>query len=575
MELNRLKGLLAGLLALLLAACAPTSPAPQQTQVETRPAAATFPPNPGRFADNPIIYFVITDRFLNGNPANDNSYGRAKDGDQEIGTFHGGDLAGITRKLNEGYFRDLGVNALWITAPYEQIRGWVVGGNKEFKHYAYHGYYALDFTVLDKNMGTPDELREMIDTAHAQGIRVLFDVVMNHPGYGDIQSLSEFIGPRTDKKVGVLWAGYENATLKDYHTYIDYNDPAWLRWWGPDWIRSGLRGYTEGGRDDLTMQLAYLPDFKTESPKAVAAPPFLGGKSDTRAKTIEGYTVRNYLVKWLTDWVREYGVDGFRCDTAKHVEPESWLELKRVGTEALRDWKARNPTRKIDDEPFWMTGEVFPHGVERDIYFDSGFDNLINFDFQKRAENLAAIDKVYYEYADKISKDPTFNVLSYLSSHDTYLFDRGKLFDGATALMLAPGGVQIFYGDETRRPEGPAPSSDPQQGTRSDMNWSSVDANLARHWQKLGKFRQRHVALSKGRHDRLAEQPYTFMRVRQDDRVVVAIGARGPVRIVVDTVFPEGTKVRDAYSGQTAVVTAGAVSLNADPAGVVLLEGAQ
>ncbi len=578
MGLSRRKALLAGLLALQFVACAPLRPAPEPAAVPSppaAPAALAFPPNPGSFADNPIVYFVVTDRFVNGNPANDSSYGRTKDGDKEIGTFHGGDLAGITQKLKEGYFRDLGVGAIWITAPYEQIHGWVVGGNKEFKHYAYHGYYALDFTVLDRNMGTPDELRQMIDTAHAQRIRVLFDIVMNHPGYGDIQSLSQFVGPKTDKKTGVLWAGYENATLKDDHSYLDYNDPAWLRWWGPDWIRSGLRGYAEGGRDDLTMQLAFLPDFKTESLKPVAAPPFSANKPDTKVKTIEGYTVRNYLVKWLTDWVREYGVDGFRCDTAKHVDLESWMELKRGGTEALKEWKARNPAKKIDDAPFWMTGEVFPHGVERDAYFDAGFDNIINFDFQKRAENLAAIDKVYYEYADKISKDPTFNVLSYLSSHDTYLFERGKLMDGGTALLLAPGGVQILYGDETGRPEGPAPASDPQQSTRSDMNWSSIDADLLKHWQKLGQFRQRHVALSKGKHHKLEDRPYTFARIHPEDRVVVAIGVRGSARIVVDTAFSEGTKVRDAYSGQTAVVSAGAVSLTADPAGVVLLEGAQ
>ena len=61
----------------------------------------------------------------------------------------------LTQKLKEGWFKQLGVNAIWITAPYEQIHGWVQGGQKEFKHYAYHGYYALDYTVLDKNMGTP------------------------------------------------------------------------------------------------------------------------------------------------------------------------------------------------------------------------------------------------------------------------------------------------------------------------------------------------------------------------------------------------------------------------------------
>jgi alpha-amylase len=577
---RRYMGSLARCLAfvLALAGCAPTPPAPppetKAPVVAVAPPAAAVQSSAGSFADNPIVYFVITDRFYNGNPANDNSYGRQKDGAQEIGTFHGGDLAGISAKLKEGYFRELGVNALWITAPYEQIHGWVVGGNKEFKHYAYHGYYALDYTMLDKNMGSAEELREMIDLAHSQGIRVLFDIVMNHPGYGDIQTLSEYIGPKSSKKTGVLWSGYEKAEPKDYHSYIDYNDPAWLNWWGPGWIRSGLRGYDEGGRDDYTMQLAYLPDFKTDSAKPVAAPPFFANKRDSGVKTIAGYTVRQYLVKWLTDWVREYGVDGFRCDTAKHVEPASWKALKEAGNEALSQWKANNPSKKIDDAAFWMTGEVFPHGVERDAYFDSGFDSLINFDFQERIGNLAKIDAVYNEYAAKISKDPSFNVLSYISSHDTKLYDRAKLKDAGTALLLAPGGVQIFYGDETGRPYGPVPKTDPAQGTRSDMNWSSINQDVLKHWQKLTQFRNHHVALAKGEHAKLADAPYTFSRVHPEDRVVVAIGVSGAAKISVGQVFAEGQKVRDAYSGADAVVAGGKVSLRADAGGVVLLEAA-
>ena len=169
------------------------------------------------FADNPIVYFAVTDRFANGNPGNDRSYGRGPDGAGEAGTFHGGDLAGLTQKLRDGYFAKLGVNALWITAPYEQIHGWVVGGKQSFKHYAYHGYWPLDYTRLDANMGTPDELRALLDTAHAQGIRVLFDVVMNHPGYADLRTLAEY-------RVPVLWKGHEHATLADYHGYIDYNN---------------------------------------------------------------------------------------------------------------------------------------------------------------------------------------------------------------------------------------------------------------------------------------------------------------------------------------------------------------
>lgn len=74
------------------------------------------------------MYFVLTDRFQNGDPTNDHSYGRHNDGMQEIGTFHGGDLRGLTSKLD--YLQQLGVNALWISAPFEQIHGWVGGGTK-------------------------------------------------------------------------------------------------------------------------------------------------------------------------------------------------------------------------------------------------------------------------------------------------------------------------------------------------------------------------------------------------------------------------------------------------------------
>ena len=533
----------------------------------------------GAFADNPIVYFVVTDRFLDGNPANNQSYGRRREADpaQDIGTFHGGDLAGLTARLREGWFKQLGVNAIWITAPVEQIHGWVVGGNKEFKHYAYHGYYALDYTRLDANMGTEDELRVFVDAAHAQGIRVLFDVVMNHPGYGDIQSLSEYVGPKGEKKDGMLWKGYEAATLRDYHSYIDYNDPAWLRWWGPDWIRAGLRGYTEGGRDDYTMQLAYLPDFKTDSPKAVGLPPLLANKPDTRAVALSDTTVRGYLVKWLSQWVADYGIDGFRCDTVKHVEPDSWRALKQASSAALAQWKRQHPDQAVDDAPFWMTGEYWGHGIARSPSFDAGFDNMINFDFQEAAESVrsaADLDRLYAAYARELAAPARHNVLSYLSSHDTHLYDRTRLYDGANALLLAPGGVQIYYGDETARPAGPAVAGDKQQATRSDMNWTAVDQALLAHWRKLGSFRARHVALARGVHARLAETPYTFSRVHADDRVVVALGATGTAQITVGPVFADGARVRDAYSGQTATVVQGKVNVTADARGAVLIEAA-
>ncbi len=563
------RALLAAAASVLLAGLASAQPASAPKRASTA----------GTFADNPIVYFVITDRFHDGNPANNNAYGRKREAKpaDDVGTFHGGDLAGLTAKLKEGWFGALGVNAIWITAPYEQIHGWVVGGNKEFKHYAYHGYYALDYTRLDKSIGTEDELRAFVAAAHAQGIRVLFDVVMNHPGYGDIQTLSEYVGPVTEKKVGMLWKGYEAATLRDYHSWIDYNDPAWLNWWGTDWIRSGLRGHTEGGRDDFTMQLAYLPDFKTESPKKVGLPPLLQNKPDTRAKPLPDATVRDYLVAWLTQWVRDYGIDGFRCDTVKHVEPAAWAALKKAGVAALEAWKTEHPADKVDAAPFWMTGEYWGHGIERGALFDAGFDNMINFDFQARASAAsvpADLDRVFTDYAKVLAAPAGHNVLSYLSSHDTKLFPRSRLIDGGNALLLAPGGVQIYYGDETARPDGPTPTSDPQQSTRSDMNWDRIDAAVLAHWRKLGSFRARHVALARGRHEKLSVAPYTFARATADDRVVVALGAKGTVQLPVGGLFPDGTKLRDAYGGGSTVVAGGKVEIAADPAGVVLLETA-
>ena len=148
----------------------------------------------------------MTDRFNNGDTSNDHSYGRSLNEDGSVqsgykdnpGTFQGGDLKGLTEKLNDGYFTDLGVNAIWITAPYEQIHGYTFGNTNNaqdgygFPYYGYHGYWALDFTNVDANMGTAKDMEEFVDTAHSKGIRVVMDVVMNHLGYITAYDTNEY-----------------------------------------------------------------------------------------------------------------------------------------------------------------------------------------------------------------------------------------------------------------------------------------------------------------------------------------------------------------------------------------------
>src|SRR5262249_33405917 len=104
---------------------------------------------------NVTVYNAIVDRFDNGDPANDGRDGRKQDGRMEGGRGHGGDWTGLTSRLD--YIAGLGVTAIWISPIVEQVHGWVSGGSGDFKYYGYHGYWALDFTKLDKNFGTQDE----------------------------------------------------------------------------------------------------------------------------------------------------------------------------------------------------------------------------------------------------------------------------------------------------------------------------------------------------------------------------------------------------------------------------------
>jgi alpha-amylase len=501
-------------------------------------------PTPFTWA-NATVYFAVTDRFENGDPGNDGSYGRRKDGASEVGTWHGGDWKGLAARLD--HLAALGVDAVWISPIVEQVHGWVGGGSGDFPHYAYAGYWALDFTRLDANFGTQAELQDLVDQAHQRGIRVLVDVVMNHPGYATGDDLVAYLPEVID---AAAFASFQPSGSRGWHAWndlVNYQHVAWSQWWwGVDWVRaSGIRDYGPGGADDLTRQLSFLPDFRTEATGVPGPPPLFQRKTDTGVVDGSGFTVRDYLVTWHAGWVASLGVDGFRCDTAKNVELASWQALKDAGVAALRDWKARNPGKKPDDADFWTVGEVFGHGVAKDAYYtEGGFDALLNFSFQpallsllQTRPSLAAgateLDAIYASYARAVA-DPAVGVVSYLSSHDTSLFfdsvgqDVAKQKQAATALLLAPGAVQVFYGDESGRRPGPA-LSDPLQGTRSDMNWTSIDAGLLAHWQRLGAFRRSHAAVGAGAHERLASPPGTYAFARRlgaggaGDAVVVAV----------------------------------------------------
>lgn len=184
--------------------------------------------------DESVIYFMVTDRFFDGNESNNTASGAKTYGKDNAGLYHGGDFAGITQKLD--YLEDLGINTIWITPIVENIPGvTVTDTGKEDVPYnaAYHGYWASDFTKLNPTLGTEEEFQTLIDQAHSRGIRIMVDIVVNHAGYdtefGNMIRSGDDVVSGSDQKDSL-------SNLPDFRT----EDPAvsaQLVEWQTQWVK--------------------------------------------------------------------------------------------------------------------------------------------------------------------------------------------------------------------------------------------------------------------------------------------------------------------------------------------------
>ncbi len=510
------------------------------------------------------VYFIVTDRFNNGDKTNDHTFNRNKPTGTLRG-FEGGDIRGIIQKLDEGYFTNLGINVIWMTPVVEQIHDGVDEGTGFT--YGFHGYWTRDWSALDPSYGTKSDLTELVQKAHAKGIRIMLDAVINHTGpvtSEDSVYPSDWV--RTSPK----------CTYQSYDTYIN-----------------------------CTL-VENLPDIKTESNENVELPLFLAnkwkkeGRYDKEVASLDAFFKKTgyprapkyYIMKWLADYITEFGIDGYRVDTAKHTTEDVWADFKKVCDQAFSEYKKSHPKKVLDNNPFFTIGEVYGYNIgskklydfgDRKVdYFANGFTGLINFDFRNEAK--MNYGELFSKYNGILQNDLKGNtVMNYVSSHDDgYPFDkkREKPFESGTKLLLAPGISQVYYGDESAR----SLDIEGTQGDatlRSNMNWIDIANNastkeIVLHWQKLGKFRKKHPAIGAGMHYQISAAPYTFSRIftkgKYSDKVVVALDlGQGQKTIPVGIVFANGTKVKDAYSGKTATVSKGKVTLTTD-FGIVLLE---
>lgn len=450
--------------------------------------------------DESVIYFMVTDRFFDGNESNNTASGAQTYGKDNAGLYHGGDFAGITQKLD--YLEDLGINTIWITPIVENIPGvTVTDTGKEDVPYnaAYHGYWASDFTKLNPTLGTKEEFQTLIDQAHNRGIRIMVDIVVNHAGY--------------DTKFG-------------------------------DMIRSEDDVVSGSDQKD---SLSDLPDFKTEDP-AVSA----------------------QLVKWQTQWVKDFGIDYFRVDTVKHVENDTWAELKNALTEVDSDFK--------------MIGEYAGGG-----YASNGntlgtgeMDSDLDFDFNDQATNFVKgnISSVESFLTSRNSVlNNTYMTGQFLGSHDEdgfkkKLLDGGMAEDAATAASMVAASLQItakgqpviYYGEEIGQT---GLNNYPYQTNRYDFDWSIVsnDNKTYQHYKKMLSIRNAYTDVF-ARGDRKTivasdEKGYDIVsRSYQGTKLYVGLNIKGAAQTVeVPVSESNGTILKDLYSGTSYTVNNGKVEV--------------
>lgn len=520
------------------------------------------------FWENANIYFALTDRFYNGDPSNDVNFNRSGETGKLRG-FEGGDIKGVVQKIEEGYFDELGITALWTTPWMEQIHGGTNEGTG--LTYGFHGYWISDWTSLDPNFGSEEDLAKLVETAHAHGIRVVMDVIINHTG------------PVTDL------------------------DPVWPQ----EWVRTTPRCTYQDYETTVTCTLVKnLPDIRTESDQDVELPARLmakweqEGRLEKEMAELDAFFERTgyprapkyYIIKWLTDYVRKYGIDGYRLDTAKHIEEEIWGELGKEARAAFDEWKKSHPDQVLDQNDFYMVGEVYNYGIsggrlfnfgDREVdFFAQDMDALINFEFKESAK--LSYEELFSSYSEKLHGPLAgSSILNYISSHDDgepFDKNRRKTVEAGTKLLLCPGACQVYYGDESsRKLEIDGARGDANM--RSFMNWDEIEENTSRngvpvrevllHYQKLGNFRKDHPAVGAGLHQMISESPYVFSRIYKtedyNDRIVAGLDLDpGEKQIDLNGLFEDGDILLDYYSGKKVAVEAGSVNLDT-PYDIVLL----
>jgi glycosidase len=520
------------------------------------------------------FYFVMADRFDNGNPAND----RGGLGDNPLvsgfdptrkGFYNGGDLAGLLRRID--YIRGLGTTSIWLTPSFKNKAVQPEDGPSA----GYHGYWITDFTQIDPHLGTNAELRALVDAAHARGMKVYFDIITNHTadviGYQegarrpyvskDVAPYRTASGRPFDDRDHAGRASFPPLSPSTSFPYTPVLEPGEQNLKVPAWLNDVTLYHNRGdttfvGENSLYGDFFGLDDLFTEHPRVVRG-----------------------MIDVYKTWIRDFGVDGFRIDTMKHVNDEFWQQF---GPEVLRYARSQGKSE------FFMFGEVFDTTKSFTSHFTTRdrMQAVLDFPFQDAARNFASrgqpaaqlgrffADDDWYTDADSnVYQLPTF-----LGNHDMGRIGGFVQADNPGAgdaewlardrlahelMYFSRGNPVIYYGDEQGF-TGPGGDQDARQTLFASRVPEYLDDDLlgtaATHAQDnfvathplyrsigaLADLTRRHPALRDGAHQhRYADEGagvYAFSRTdrRQQREYVVALNNSEQARTAAIPTYQAG-----------------------------------
>ncbi|WP_258069967.1 alpha-amylase family glycosyl hydrolase [Arthrobacter sp. SX1312] len=445
-----LTALVAGSVAAPPALAAPKNPAD--------PSAASARHSLRTAVTDENFYFVMADRFQNGSTANDDG-GLGPDPSvsgfdpTRKGYYNGGDLQGLLQELD--YIQGLGTTSIWLTPSFKNR-----AVQPEDNSAGYHGYWITDFTQIDPHLGTNEDLRTLIDAAHARGMKVYFDIITNHT--------ADVIGYDAGERAPYV--------SKDEEPYRDADGTAF-----DDRDYAGTGTFPEL---DAATSFPYIPvvpeaDKDLKVPEWLNDPTLYHNRGDTTFAGEDAYygdffglddlsTEHPVVVDGMIDiyrtWIADFGVDGFRIDTMKHVNDEFWQEF---GPEVL------SYAQQQGKDEFFMFGEVFDTTKSFTSQFTTRnrMQSVLDFPFQAAARGYAsqgapATDLERFFAGDDWYTDADSNAYSlptFLGNHDMGRIggfiasdNPGAADDELLArdtlahelMYFSRGNPVIYYGDE-------------------------------------------------------------------------------------------------------------------------------